>query len=523
MSSAVLGTSTTLHQKESSVSIPAAPQNKNTKVGQPPPDTALSFSDPQTTTNIQPVPVNGKMQLIVQNQIKHNSQGASEPTSNAIPDYDTDMSAVPVEKPSKPTSLTTMEQTKRQTSSDRKISKPISDEERQGRALVAPRGTDSAINRAGVNPPTPNDTETVVFSRGPSDEDSGIADLTDDEKRLLIPLHEEFKQGLEIEHENKLAKEIRAVYCELSSLKRIQTMTMAQSNGILAATILGLPECSRLQGMGQSLMLQECTKKETTVTAVETTCGFQPLITYNSINYTIGTDGWSLHPYSSCFWKSQLVNLNGKSYHWEFNSTFGDWVEQIPNVHSHTLDLIAEFDQLPLKDFDFELKAHPAHETSNLEQMNILNELMGKIQESRSNALSQFVMSESQDNSIGNLFSWTYALNIIVIVIISSILLAIVIKLFIMFQPVSRIINAIRKRRQVALEEAEAPAELLQPMLTRTKPVATTPYDRNIYPSILNASAPRLERHPTIIHSHTAPTYVVGQGLLWEDGCLVSE
>ena len=48
----------------------------------------------------------------------------------------------------------------------------------------------------------------------------------------------------------------------------------------------------RLQGMGQSLTLQECTKKQATVMDVETSCGFQPFTTHNSVNYTIGTDGW---------------------------------------------------------------------------------------------------------------------------------------------------------------------------------------------------------------------------------------
>ena len=65
------------------------------------------------------------------------------------------------------------------------------------------------------------------------------------------------------------------------------------------------------------------------------------------------------------------------------------WLD--PNVHSHTLDLIAEFDELPLKDFDFELKAHPVHENFELEQMNILNELIGKIQKSSSNSVSNVV------------------------------------------------------------------------------------------------------------------------------------
>lgn len=74
---------------------------------------------------------------------------------------------------------------------------------------------------------------------------------------------------------------------------------------------------------------------------------------YNSKNYTIGTDGWSIHPFSNCFWKSSLVNLNGKTYHWEHNVTHSGWVEQVPTIHTPNLNLVSEFQELPLNDFDY--------------------------------------------------------------------------------------------------------------------------------------------------------------------------
>ena len=108
---------------------------------------------------------------------------------------------------------------------------------------------------------------------------------------ILQTFHEQYKQNLEIQHENELAKEIRQVYCQVSVLRRLQAVTLSQTNGILAATVLGLPPCSRLQGLGQSLLLQECERVQVFVTARETKCGFQPLTVYNNKNYTIGTDG----------------------------------------------------------------------------------------------------------------------------------------------------------------------------------------------------------------------------------------
>ncbi|KAK4007171.1 hypothetical protein OUZ56_012333 [Daphnia magna] len=64
------------------------------------------------------------------------------------------------------------------------------------------------------------------------------------------------------------------------------------------------------------------------------------------------------------------------------------------------LDLITEFEELHLNDFDYSLKSHPAHETMEMEQLNILNDLVGLMQESNSKSISDIVMSEKQDNQI---------------------------------------------------------------------------------------------------------------------------
>ncbi|KAK4006335.1 hypothetical protein OUZ56_011489 [Daphnia magna] len=73
------------------------------------------------------------------------------------------------------------------------------------------------------------------------------------------------------------------------------------------------------------------------------------------------------------------------------------------------LDLITEFEELHLNDFDYSLKSHPAHETMEMEQLNILNDLVGLMQESNSKSVSDIVMSEKQDNQIGTMFSWMTA------------------------------------------------------------------------------------------------------------------
>ena len=65
-----------------------------------------------------------------------------------------------------------------------------------------------------------------------------------------------------IENENKLAAEIRQVYCQVSALERNQAIIMAQGNGLLAAAALSLPTCTRLQGFGQTVLLEQSAEQQ---------------------------------------------------------------------------------------------------------------------------------------------------------------------------------------------------------------------------------------------------------------------
>ena len=44
-----------------------------------------------------------------------------------------------------------------------------------------------------------------------------------------------------MEQKNKLAGEIRQVYCQVSALERNQAIILAQGNGLLAAAALKMP------------------------------------------------------------------------------------------------------------------------------------------------------------------------------------------------------------------------------------------------------------------------------------------
>ncbi|KZR95583.1 Uncharacterized protein APZ42_010616, partial [Daphnia magna] len=99
------------------------------------------------------------------------------------------------------------------------------------------------------------------------------AELSDLIKYELGKMHEQYKISIETEHDNKLAKEIRDVYCQLSKIKQTQAIILAQTNGLLAAAA---PMCTRIYGFGQAMTLQQCDPKRISLSAKETKCGFQP-------------------------------------------------------------------------------------------------------------------------------------------------------------------------------------------------------------------------------------------------------
>ena len=295
-------------------------------------------------------------------------------------------------------------------------------------------------------------------------------------------------------------------------MRRVQAVTLSQTNGILAAATLQLPVCTRLQDLGQSLLLQECRKPRLNISAVETSCGFQPFTVFNNLNYTIGTDGWSLHPYSECFWKTHLVNLNGKTYHWVHTTQTNDWVELPPNIHTSNLKLISQFKEIHLKDYDFSVLSHPAHSTSELEQLNVLNDLIGRIQDTSSNSISNLVMSTKKESKIVNLFTLTKTLKIAVSAVVGIIVFLICLKLFTMFNPIPRLVFSIRnllESRRLQRNRQNAPIEMMTPMLNNVNAIIPSTSSNP------NPTAPNLETG----HSHNRCTFVVGKGLVWEDLC----
>ena len=374
----------------------------------------------------------------------------------------------PTEPPKTNTTTTTKQPVKVTTPANKTIHSPgknTSTEQQSEKITSLPKPLQDTVKKPTEKIPTPVKEETSVkhtpkvnkteptntaTQSDSAEQESELPRTIKDYDQLMQfkidKMHEQFKIRVETEHENKLAKEIRDMYCQVSNIKKTQAIILSQTNGILAAAALGLPVCSRIQGFGQTMILQQCAVKTISLTAVETQCGFQPYFTYAEGNFTIGMDGWSIHPYSDCFWKSHYVNLNGNPFAWEHNASSGEWVKQKPTIHTTHLDLIAEFEELKLNNFDFALKAHPAHNVMEMEQLNILNDLVGRLHETETKALSDIIVTEEQDNTIGSMFSWFDTLKIMGLCAIGFIIFIICIRIIMACKTISRIKNQLRRK-----------------------------------------------------------------------------
>ena len=205
--------------------------------------------------------------------------------------------------------------------------------------------------------------------------------------------------------------------------------------------------------------------------------------------------------------------------------------------------------ELQLNAFDFALKAHPAHDVMEMEQLNILKDLVGRLHGIETKTLSDIVVTEEQDNNIGTMFSWFDTLKIMGICTIAFILFMIVIRLYIACNIVPKLAKVRHTLRKTKIQHGineKNPAATLQEMLGQNletiynSPAINEPtfvttnaplplqgsyYNRNNIPS-----APKMTQKvvadPENFNKfnqnkcrgpHITCSYVVGHGMVWED------
>jgi hypothetical protein len=214
-------------------------------------------------------------------------------------------------------------------------------------------------------------------------------------------------------NENILAAEIQSIYCGNLQMRKYLTMLLAESNGLAAARANNLPQCQRLKVLGDYFMIQQCAPLNITVGTKLTRCGHEPIYK----NFTIGKDGFSLHPFQSCFWKDDKVSLQGKAYRWIEEK----WTEIFPTVHLATLHLAQRFSDIEDNEARFISPVFNPFERSEYEQTNSVNEIINAIHETNSNSLSAIIINEHEDSRWWSLHAWSAKLQTALITVCAAV------------------------------------------------------------------------------------------------------
>ena len=251
----------------------------------------------------------------------------------------------------------------------------------------------------------------------------------DDGQPLLLQHHQYMEHQATV-NENVLEKEIKKIYCGNLQVRRYTLMLLAEQNGLLAARANKLPACQRLKIYGDYFLVQQCKLENISVGMKETKCGPEPIFQ----NYTIGKDGFSLHPFEECFWANNFVNLNGKLYLWKD----GDWSAIQPTAHLSTLKLVSKFTELEDNEAQYLLNSHDIFERPEYEQINAVNEIVNKIHESNTRSLSAILVNEREESRFWSFTSWAAKMRASLITVILVVILTICV-IFLLWKYKSRI------------------------------------------------------------------------------------
>ena len=150
--------------------------------------------------------------------------------------------------------------------------------------------------------------------------------------------HSQHMRDFAVEMTNSVAKEVCELQCKVREKTHRNAISTAQYNGWLAAAYLDLPQCNKLQPVGNDLAVLQCIPSNITFTTEVTRCGPQPRYK----NQTISVEGWELMDFTECYWHFIFVNFNGHCHTYRN----GTWTTIEPSIIVQGDKLI---NQLPLE------------------------------------------------------------------------------------------------------------------------------------------------------------------------------
>jgi hypothetical protein len=345
--------------------------------------------------------------------------------------------------------------------------------------------TSRRFKRVRTKPEIQNQSKPSESQQNLTETQPQSTNISNADREILAIENRQYVDAQATAHETKLANEIRQIYCKITTIQRNQALLLAQSNGLLAAQALNLKKCSRVSGSGSTLTLQQCTIVPIQLTAKLTACGYQPFFQGLSSNFTIGKDGWSLHPFQECFWSTEYVSLNGLTYKW-IND---DWKVEEPSIHLTKLNLVNKFEDIPLKAYDYLPHHHSIYDANALEQTNVLADLISRIQLSNTNSLSSLVLDKKTSSNFLDASNWTNIFKYGLLALASFIFSILLLYVIIFCIPFNKIFSICKRKPPTS----EMDIELTTPL--------------------------RRQQEKQHNHSHTIKDPI--KGLCWNDGCVI--
>ena len=126
-----------------------------------------------------------------------------------------------------------------------------------------------------------------------------------------LPGHFDFITDAITDQENRLADAINSADCRVGKDKLDVLYTLSRVSGGLATRKMDLKQCHNLENLGQTAITRQCSTLVLKYGVDNSSkCGPQ----LRSGEFGISNDGFTLVPYTECYWKSSAVNFNGHAF-----------------------------------------------------------------------------------------------------------------------------------------------------------------------------------------------------------------
>ena len=156
-----------------------------------------------------------------------------------------------------------------------------------------------------------------------------------------LPGHFDYITDVITDQENRLADAINSADCRAGKAKLDVLYTLSRVSGVLAARKMNLKQCQSLKSLGQTAIIRQCSTLVLEYGVDNSSkCRPQP----RSGKFGISNDGFTLVPYTECYWGLSAVYFNGHA----FEARDGKWALSKVSWHAKRHVLLAHFSEQQL-------------------------------------------------------------------------------------------------------------------------------------------------------------------------------